>query len=110
MDVDAGTGWELVMLAGGAALIAYTAAYGRSGPAYLGVANLLAFIVLSAAPDEDGASLVGWPLILLLVTAGLLVMALRRDTPPTGPVAPATSAGAPPTPPTEDTTRIHPDP
>jgi len=111
VDVDAGTGWELVLLLGGAALIAYAITASRSGPGYLGVANLLAFLLLSAGASDDGASLVGWPLLLLLVTAGLLVLALRRDAPPGGPGPPATAAGAPPTPSTpatEDTTQIHP--
>ena len=78
--VEAGTGWELVLLAGGAALIAYTAAFARSGPAYLGLANLFAFVILAGAASNDGPSLVGWPLLLLLGTAGLLAVALRPRT------------------------------
>lgn len=78
--VEAGTGWELVVLAGGAALIAYTATFLRSGPAYLGVANLFAFVVLAASASDDGPSLVGWPLVLLLATAVLLAVALRPRT------------------------------
>ena len=95
-QVEAGAGWELVLLAGGAALIAYTALYLRSGPAYLGVANLFAFVVLGATASDDGPSLVGWPLVLLLATAALLALALRPDgrTPATGTGAPV--AGAPP--------------
>ena len=58
-----------MLLAGGAALIAYTAAFARSGPAYLGVANLFAFVLLAGAASDDGPSLVGWPLLLLLGTA-----------------------------------------
>lgn len=94
--VESGTGWELVLLVGGAALIAYSATSLRSGPAYLGVANLFAFVILAAAADEDGPSLVGWPLVLLLATAVLLVLALRPDgrTPAAGVGGPVT--GAPP--------------
>ena len=77
--VEAGTGWELVLLAGGAALIAYSATFLRSGPGYLGVANLFAFVILAAAASGDGPSLVGWPLVLLLATAALLALALRPD-------------------------------
>ena len=55
-----------MLVAGGAALIAYTAAFARSGPAYLGVANLLAFVILAGQASDDGPSLVGWPLLLLL--------------------------------------------
>jgi energy-converting hydrogenase Eha subunit A len=106
--VEAGTGWELVLLAGGAALIAYMASFARSGPAYLGVANLAAFVILAGAASDDGPSLVGWPLLLLLATAGLLVFALRRDG--ARPVATPVAAGAPPTPSSEDTTQIQPDP
>lgn len=79
-DVEAGTGWELVIVAGGAALIAYAAAFARSGPAYLGVANLIAFVFLAASASDDGPSLVGWPLVLLLATATLLAVALRPRT------------------------------
>ena len=77
--VEAGTGWELVLLAGGAALIAYGATFLRSGPVYLGVANLFAFLVLAAAASDDGPSLVGWPLVLLPATAALVGLALRPD-------------------------------
>lgn len=103
---DSGTGWELVLLVGGLGLVAYSWAKSKAGPGYLGVANLFAFVLLGGAVGDDGASLVGWPLILLLVTAGLLVAALRRDGAP--PAAPATATGAPPTPASEDTTRIQP--
>ena len=78
--VEAGTGWELVLLAGGAALIAHAAVFARSGPAYLGGANLFAFVILAGAPSDDGPSLVGWPLLLLMGTAGMLVVALRPRT------------------------------
>jgi len=78
--VEAGTGWELVLLGGGAALIAYTAAFARSGPAYLGVANLFAFVILAGQASDDGPSLLGWPLLLLLGTAALLAVALRPRT------------------------------
>jgi hypothetical protein len=106
--VEAGTGWELVLLVGGLGLIAYSLLKAKAGPGYLGVANLIAFVILGGAVGDDGPSLVGWPLIVLLVTAGLLVVALRRDTSP--PVPPAPSTGAPPTTASEDTTQIQPDP
>ena len=79
-EVEAGTGWELVMLGGGAALIAYTATLARSGPAYLGVLNLAAFVLLAGEASDDGPSLIGWPLLLLLGTAALLAVALRPRT------------------------------
>jgi hypothetical protein len=70
-----GWGWELVVLAGAAALIAYSIVAGQAGPGYLGVLNLFAFVLLAAAPGEDGPSLIGWPLVLIIVTAGLFALA-----------------------------------
>ena len=66
----AGWGWELVLLAGGAALIAYSVVAGQAGPGYLGALNLFSFGLLAAVPGEDGASLIGWPLVLIIATIG----------------------------------------
>jgi hypothetical protein len=74
----AGWGWELILLIGGFALLVYSSHEAQSGPGYLGVANLLAFIALASPPSSDGASLIGWPLVLLLITGGLLAAGLRR--------------------------------
>jgi hypothetical protein len=79
IDADTGTGWELVVLAGGMLLIAYSVLTANAGPGYLGFLNLLAFGALASTPDEDGASLIGWPVVLLLLTAALLALAFRRD-------------------------------
>lgn len=74
--VDAGTGWELIVLVGAAALAAYTAVERRSGPGYLAAANFAAFLGLAASPGKDGASLIGWPIVLVIVTGALIAAAM----------------------------------
>jgi hypothetical protein len=94
----AGWGWELVLLAGAGALIAYAVLDRKAGPGYLGVANLIAFLLIAAGPDEDGASLIGWPLVLILVTIALFVAASGRGTPGAGvPARPRPDPGEAPT-------------
>jgi peptidoglycan/LPS O-acetylase OafA/YrhL len=63
--------WELVVLVGGCALVASASADRSPGPAYLGVANLVAFIVVTSGGDR---TLEWWPAFLILV--GLIVMAI----------------------------------
>jgi hypothetical protein len=72
--------WELVLLAAGLGLVAFGALDRSPGPAYVGVLNLLLFIVSAAA----GTTLSLWPLFLLvggivMVAAGLRP---RRPLPP----------------------------
>lgn len=74
-----GWGWELVILVGGFALLVYSAHERQSGPGYLGVANLFAFALLASPAGDDGPSLIGWPLVLILLTATLVVAGLRGD-------------------------------
>ncbi|MBI5104689.1 MAG: hypothetical protein HZB46_06845 [Solirubrobacterales bacterium] len=83
-------GWELVLVAVGFGLVAYASVDREPGPAYLGVANLAAFLVVAA----DGDSLLGWPLVLALGAGFLLVVGLR----PTTPAPPPPDAGTPPAP------------
>jgi hypothetical protein len=75
-------GWELVVLAAGCGLVAYGAVDRAPGPAYVGLANLAAFI--AAAGSSDEATLLYWPLLLLAL--GLAVMGVglrpRRPLPP----------------------------
>ena len=52
-------GWELVLFAAGCGLVAYGAVDRAPGPAYLGVANLVAFVVAVGPSDED--TLIYWP-------------------------------------------------
>jgi hypothetical protein len=69
-----GWGWELVVVAGAGLLILYSVVAGQAGPGYLGALNLVAFVLLVGAPGEDGPSLIGWPLVLIIVTGALLVL------------------------------------
>src|SRR5204863_2040015 len=72
---DAAWGWELVLLACGAALVAFAVRERERGPAYLGALVLLAFAAIAAPHDK--ASLIGWPIVLLIVAGALLAAALR---------------------------------
>jgi hypothetical protein len=73
--------WELVVLATGCGLVAYGAVDRRPGPAWLGVANLLAFVVAVA---QGEATLRWWPVVLLVLGAGTMLAGLRprRPLPP----------------------------
>ena len=105
-DTEVAWGWELVLLVGGALLIAYSVLARQAGPGYLGAANLLAFGVLASTPGEDGASLIGWPLVLIVVTGGLLALGLGR-----GNGRPGAGVPAGPTPePSESPTAVQPQP
>jgi hypothetical protein len=75
-------GWELVVLAAGCGLVAYGAVDRAAGPAYVGLANLAAFIAAAGASDE--ATLLYWPLALLALGLGVMVVGLRprRPLPP----------------------------
>jgi hypothetical protein len=79
-------GWEMVVLASGCGLVAYGAVERAPGPAYLGVANLVAFIA-AAGPGED-ATLLGWPLFVLALGIGAMIAGLR----PRAPLPPEPSA------------------
>ena len=85
------TWWEIVLLVLGCGLIAVASADREPGPAYLGVVVLILYVV-AAFP---GDSLIGWPLILVLLGGGALVAGLRPTTP--APPAPNASAPAAPT-------------
>jgi hypothetical protein len=69
-------GWELVVLVAGCGLVAYGAVDRVPGPAYIGVANLLAFIV-SAGTGQVEDTLLYWPLLILLLGLGTMAVALR---------------------------------
>jgi hypothetical protein len=78
------TWWALVLVAIGLGLAAYAAVDREPGPGYLGVVVLLLFVLLVGRPSNHGASLVGWPILLLLaggfgIAAGLRP---RRELPP----------------------------
>ena len=71
--------WELVVFAAGCGLVAYGAVDRAPGAAWLGVANLAAFIaVVAIAADE---TLLWWPLYLILIGAGAMLAGLRPRAP-----------------------------
>lgn len=90
---EPGFGWELYLLAVGFGLIAYACADREPGPAYLGTAVLLVFALLVGGQLTKRGSLAGWPLFLLAVGAGGLVIGLRprKELPP----PPGSGAAAP---------------
>jgi hypothetical protein len=71
--------WELVLLAAGCGLVAYGALERSPGPAWLGVANLVVFVV--AAGTYSGETLYWWPLLLILLGGGAMVAGLRPRQP-----------------------------
>lgn len=73
--------WEGVVLVAGLGLVAYATADRAPGPAYLGAANLAAFVLI-AGPGRD--RLVVWPILLLVLGAVALLAGLRprRPLPP----------------------------
>jgi hypothetical protein len=79
-----GTGWELVLLAFGFGLIAYGCVDRERVPQFLGIGVLLMFLAQALWPSGDGPSLIGWPIVLLVMAIGLLVIGLRprQDLPP----------------------------
>jgi hypothetical protein len=92
---DAGWGWELVIVAVGFGLVAYSSVDRQPGPAYLGVANLVAFAAMtSAGVSASGATLLGWPIALAVGAAVLLAVGLRPTTP--APPPPDVDAPEPP--------------
>jgi hypothetical protein len=70
--------WELVVLAAGCGLVAYGAIDRAWGAAWLGVANLVAFL---AATTLGHASLRWWPAILLVLGIGTMLAGLRPRSP-----------------------------
>jgi hypothetical protein len=91
---DPGTWWELVILGVGLGLVAYAGVDREPGPAYLGVLVLLAFVVLAGLPSPDGASIIGWPLLLLVLGGAAVAAGLR----PIHPLPPSPDAEAEPAP------------
>ncbi len=74
--------WEVVLLGSGFGLVAFGALDRSTGPAYLGVVNLLLFIlVVGRGPEE---TLYWWPLVLLAAGVAMLAAGLRprRPLPP----------------------------
>jgi hypothetical protein len=72
-------GWELVVFGVGCGLIAYGAVDRAPGPAYLGVANLAAFV--AAVGFSVTPTLLFWPALLLAVGLGVMFFGLRPRQP-----------------------------
>jgi hypothetical protein len=70
------TGWEVVCLVGSAALAAYAVIRREPGPGYLAALALSTFVLAASAPGED-ATLVGWPLVLIVLAGIASAAALR---------------------------------
>jgi peptidoglycan/LPS O-acetylase OafA/YrhL len=70
------TWWELVVLAGGVALAAFSIMSREPGPGYIGALVLAGFVVM-AVSSGDEPSIIGWPLVLLLLTAAAFAAAFR---------------------------------
>jgi hypothetical protein len=88
-----GWGWELLIVAAGFGLIAYSSVDRQPGPAYFGVLNLAAFTIITSFGVER-PTLLGWPLALAAATIALLVIGLRPTTP--APPPPDIDAPEPP--------------
>lgn len=71
--------WEFVVLAAGCGLVAYGAVDRVPGAAYLGLANLLAFIAVVTIGAD--ATLLWWPLALILLGAVAMLAGLRPRAP-----------------------------
>lgn len=95
-DTAVGWGWELLIVAAGFGLIAYSSVDRQPGPAYIGVLNLVVFAVMTSfGITASGATFIGWPLVLALAALALLVIGLR----PTTPAPPPPDLDAPEAPP-----------
>ena len=116
-EAGPGLGWDIFLVVVSAALIAFSAHTARRGPGLVGAFGLLAFILvvgsdLDALVEGDAeGSLVGWPLVLLLLgAAGIALtfllppgsldrMAGRRQPPAGGPPPGGAEPPGPPPPP-----------
>lgn len=62
-------GWKLFLLAVGFGLVAYAGVDRERGPAFIGVAVLGVFALLTGFPSSGSGSLAGWPLFLFVIGA-----------------------------------------
>jgi hypothetical protein len=79
---QAGWGWEVLLVILSFGLIAYAVAANERGPGYLGFIVLFFTITLIGAPKDEGeGSLIGWPIVFLLLTALVLAAAMTGRRP-----------------------------
>ena len=71
--------WELVLLTAGCGAVAYGALERAPGPAWVGVANLVAFVVVAGL--QSGQTLYWWPLALILLGVVGMAAGLRPRQP-----------------------------
>jgi hypothetical protein len=71
--------WELIVFGAGCGLVAYGAIDRAPGPAWLGVANLLLFVLDVGL--EEGGSIYFWPIALILLGGVAMAAGLRRPSP-----------------------------
>jgi hypothetical protein len=71
--------WDIVVLGAGFGLVAFGAVDRSPGPAYLGVVNLILFILVVGGGDNG--TLYWWPLVLIAGGAIMLVAGLRPRSP-----------------------------
>jgi hypothetical protein len=71
--------WEFILLAAGCGAVAYGALERAPGPAWLGVANLVAFVIVAGL--QSGQNLYWWPLSLILLGVVGMAAGLRPRQP-----------------------------
>ncbi|MGI8727542.1 MAG: hypothetical protein ACR2K6_07680, partial [Solirubrobacterales bacterium] len=72
-------GWDLLALLSGLALVVYAARTGLRGPGYIGAIVLVVFaysVGLDLDDDSPEGKIFGWPLLVLVVGAGLFAYSL----------------------------------
>ena len=84
--VDTNVFWDTVLLLVSLGLVGYSSVAGFRGPGYVGAVGLTLFITVVGLDLDDSSpagKVVGWPLVLLVIAAALLVIsvlpAFRRD-------------------------------
>jgi hypothetical protein len=71
--------WELIVFGAGCGLVAYGAIDRSPGPAWLGVANLVLFVLDTGL--EPGESIYFWPIALILLGVVAMAAGLRPRQP-----------------------------